>query len=34
MLRGLGERDMRAVVRYVIHVAKELGVQIFIRDNG
>ena len=34
MLRVSGERNMEAVVGYIIWVAKELGLQIFIRDNG
>ena len=34
MLRVSGERDTRVVVGYVIRVAEELGLQIFIRDNG
>ena len=34
MLRVLGERDSGAVVGYVIRTAEELGLQIFIRDNG
>ena len=34
MLRVLGERDAEVVVGYVIRTAEELGLQIFIRDNG
>ena len=34
MLRVSGQRDMGAVVGCVIRVAEELGLQIFIRDNG
>ena len=34
MLRVSGKRDTGAVVGYVIRVAEELGLQIFIRDNG
>ena len=34
MLTVKGERETGAVVGYVIRVAEELGLQIFIRDNG
>ena len=34
MLRVLGERDTGAVVGYALWTARELGLQIFIRDNG
>ena len=34
MLRVLSERDMAAVAGYVIRVAEELELQMFIRDNG
>ena len=34
MLRVLGERDTGAVVGYVLRTAREIGMQIFNRDNG
>ena len=34
MLRVSGEMDTGAVAGYLIQVAEELGLQIFIRDNG
>ena len=34
MLRVLDERDTGAVVGYVLRTVRELGLQIFIRDNG
>ena len=34
MLRVLGERDTGAVVGCVLRTARELGLQIFIRDSG
>ena len=34
MLRGLGKGITEAAVEYLIRVAEELGLQVFLKDDG